>query len=547
MMIISLTLLVIAGFWIKEAEQEKRDEYLISESIYYDGDSSLDLHEIEITDNEHVTLTGTLSENDYSILVLDNPVTLVTKNEGKTYRKEETIEVMLDFSDTESISELSLLQGKRVLVEGNVVAAHTIHHTRPIVLTEAIVRMEESEVQDNIFQPLGGNAGRKNIETINKAYKNLIMGKKYKEYVNEEWEWMSPFTTYALIDINQDKIPELLIDSVDDMGEWHLALVFTYNITEGKIQFVQDIYYYSEIQYSQKYKAITFSEFRPDVVKIEDYYTTDNAELVHLFSVGWDKTVAEDYNFFNTPDMESQKISEEELKKYFSELMLIEFLPFSNMEEGEVEGNSISTDYLHNLLRAFKDEDEEKIKDIWQNEETRKFVINMENEYIKLYSDEEKSKGVGVYKFNNGDYGFYYGDYENSLRNGNGIWIGKDMENNIWYDYRGEWKENYPNGQGTYRWLMEGNTLRIHRGRFFNGKAEGKLELEQLRENGKRYHAVFYAKDGIPEEITDEELIGNFKKEEGLYIYAISEEEPKVCWKSIDGWRIAVHGATKTD
>lgn len=186
----------------------------------------------------------------------------------------------------------------------------------------------------------------------------------------------------------------------------------------------------------------------------------------------------------------------------------------------------------------------DEMKKIWNSSRTAELVDKMEEDKLILKLD--NSMGIGLYKvINLGDveeHVFYYGEYDGEKRAGEGIWFGKDTVEDIWFYYEGEWKEDYPNGKGVYHWEFD-NYVRDNIGQFVNGVAEGEMEMAWTQD-GRDYFARFSTDNGEPNEITDQDLLSLFQKWEGHYIYAVSEEEPRRCWYTTKGWKLAVRGAT---
>ena len=154
-----------------------------------------------------------------------------------------------------------------------------------------------------------------------KAYDDLLESKAYNDYTSE---WMAEPESYSIVDINQDQIPELLVHSASDGFGWFNALLFVYDRDEQKVKMVQDIYYYAAIQYSEKYKAITFSEVRSSMMYGgRGFYTLDGTELTYAFTVGWDSEGDRTYYFISEAD-EKKEITEAQSDAYFDELTEIQ-------------------------------------------------------------------------------------------------------------------------------------------------------------------------------------------------------------------------------
>lgn len=154
------------------------------------------------------------------------------------------------------------------------------------------------------------------------TYDYLLESGDYKNYTSD---WMAAPESYSILDINQDQVPELMIHSADNTG-WSNTLLYAYDPESQTVKMVQDIYHYADIQYSDEYKAITFSEVRSALMYGgQDYYTLDGAELTYEFSVGWESDGTHDgIGYYIYRDDKRTEISEAESDAYFGELTAVE-------------------------------------------------------------------------------------------------------------------------------------------------------------------------------------------------------------------------------
>lgn len=166
------------------------------------------------------------------------------------------------------------------------------------------------------------------------AYQKLMNEKKYRQYTDN---WTAPANTYAIIDINQDNIPELLINGLEEHDDWGWALLYTYDLSTDEVKLLENIYYYDQIRYSPKYKAIEYTELRPSrSIGSSDFYTVKDNQFVHSFSVVWEYSDSSDSREFHLsfPDEndENKSITEEESYAYNEELLQIDFKPIPYTE-----------------------------------------------------------------------------------------------------------------------------------------------------------------------------------------------------------------------
>lgn len=179
----------------------------------------------------------------------------------------------------------------------------------------------ESQKQEEEQDSDDGQDVEATAAAARKAYDDLLESKAYNDYTSE---WMAEPESYSIVDINQDQIPELLVHSASDGFGWFNALLFVYDRDEQKVKMVQDIYYYAAIQYSEKYKAITFSEVRSSMMYGgRGFYTLDGTELTYAFTVGWDSEGDRTYYFIAEGD-EKKEITEAQSDAYFDELIEIQ-------------------------------------------------------------------------------------------------------------------------------------------------------------------------------------------------------------------------------
>lgn len=155
------------------------------------------------------------------------------------------------------------------------------------------------------------------------SYDYLLESGDYKNYTSG---WMAVPESYSILDINQDQIPELMIHSASDDYGWSNTLLFAYDSETQEAKMVQDIYHYLDVQYSNKYKAIAFSEMRSAIMYGgQDFYTLDGTELTCAFSVGWESTgTADNIEYYYFCDDVRTVITEAQSKAYFDELTDIE-------------------------------------------------------------------------------------------------------------------------------------------------------------------------------------------------------------------------------
>lgn len=215
-------------------------------------------------------------------------------------------------------------------------------------------------IQENLLDVCEGFDSE--ADDIVDVYNAFINEKKYEQFIDE---WVLPATEYAILDINQDGIPELLINSEWDI-EWRNTLIFSYDVVSEEVVFIKDIYHCYDIRYSSKYRAIEYTDIKPStMLGISSFDTVEAKELVNLFVIGRDTVYlegdkTETYNFIHIFGEGEEQIKDEERQEYFSELNTVEFteLPIdipNNMQEElrEILTTSISDPILNFLYDDF--------------------------------------------------------------------------------------------------------------------------------------------------------------------------------------------------
>lgn len=175
--------------------------------------------------------------------------------------------------------------------------------------------------------------------------------------------------------------------------------------------------------------------------------------------------------------------------------------------------------------------------------------------YFPENTADDHGMGTGIYTFGEGYYYFYYGNYANGERTGNGVIFIKNGE----YQYtvfEGEWANDAPNGYGEERIENEKSTndyvvhSKVKHGNLKEGLWDGKVEVI-LTDGSGSYDLSFEAVSGIPTEDKTEEI--NYELwwfdmsdlDDGEYVYAYEyNENTGSCWyaKVKRGKRLGIYG-----
>lgn len=142
-------------------------------------------------------------------------------------------------------------------------------------------------------------------------------------------------------------------------------------------------------------------------------------------------------------------------------------------------------------------------------------MIGDEGSYIYMPKGGKTGKGIGYYAFNGCDCNeWYYGDYKEAVREGNGIWyyVNPEMgEDGALYKevYTGEWSEDKPNGKGHQCTASGDKVYKDQKFTVKNGLFEGTYKIKDKLEDGTKVTGKYTLTDGKYKTISDEELIAN--------------------------------------
>lgn len=141
-------------------------------------------------------------------------------------------------------------------------------------------------------------------------------------------------------------------------------------------------------------------------------------------------------------------------------------------------------------------------------------MIGDAGSYVYIPEGGTTGKGIGYYSFEGCDCDeWYYGDYKDGVREGNGTWyfVSNDMgDGNLYKEvYTGEWSGDKPNGTG-HQYIASGDT--VHTDQDFtvkDGLFYGTYQITDTLEDGTQVSGSYTLTDGKYQTISDEELIAN--------------------------------------
>lgn len=164
-------------------------------------------------------------------------------------------------------------------------------------------------------------------------YIDFLKAQEYESYISD-WIFGEP-THYAILDIDEDGIDELIITGGDGMGFYNL-IVFGYDrklkeiypisnidsvtYREGKENYV--FQYYGGLNYSQSHKALVLSELRTgSVFGGLGYFTIKNRELVSDFGIWYEYDYQTNKTTYGYSESGNRTVvDEDEYQEYLNEL-----------------------------------------------------------------------------------------------------------------------------------------------------------------------------------------------------------------------------------
>ena len=232
--------------------------------------------------------------------------------------------------------------------------------------------------------------------------------------------------------------------------------------------------------------------------------------------VDYEKLVEDVINeLFEDEDYETVKKLADDFKETFPDMNLDDML--SELETLEQEAaqkkalmltvfDYMSAEDYDAMLDVDGSEEADAVRDI--------LIAHDKTSYIYIPDDDgtHTGTGVGIYLWGDDSYYFYYGDFTDGSREGNGCIFKTFL---YWgtttYVFTGEWKKDTPNGYGNVYTKNDLNgTIKNYYGELINGLWNGHINctLTQAywmngRGEDEEWNLSFNAVNGIPTEISD--------------------------------------------
>jgi len=278
----------------------------------------------------------------------------------------------------------------------------------------------------------------------------------------------------------------------------------------------------SEYAIEQFRNALIFNEQNKNAYWgiVEAYEELDNEDgVLETLNLGFEKTddanmqFKADYILSERARIQAEE--EERLREEAEELAL---------EESKNE-------LLEELYLCFETQKADDIKELIREER----FINLSDEVIGkdksfYYGDKDgegKRNGKGLAVYADGFY--YFGDYVDDLRKGNGMWIRatySDSSSIGSYIYEGEWDNDMPNGQGSSttayyakRVGAQGMTKQVVTGNYVNGLENGTMSLSGSLKSGGNVKYTYSCENGLAKKASNDD-----SGVRGQYIIAVSKD-----------------------
>lgn len=174
------------------------------------------------------------------------------------------------------------------------------------------------------------------------------------------------------------------------------------------------------------------------------------------------------------------------------------------------------TNTMQAALEAIESDNAQALYDLQLSEEGQALakLVGDEGSYIYIPEGSTSGKGIGFYSFAGCDCDqWYYGDYVEGKREGNGIWyfLGISASDGSLYKevYNGQWSGDLPNGTG-HQTIVIGETVRTNQDfQVTNGLFNGTYPINDTLEDGTTVSGSYTIQDGKYVTISDEELSAN--------------------------------------
>ena len=228
-------------------------------------------------------------------------------------------------------------------------------------------------------------------------------------------------------------------------------------------------------------------------------------------------------DLFDSEDYDTIKKLVNELKEILPDMNLEDIL--SNIESLKQQAAQkqallitvfeyMSVEDYDSMLDVDGSDEAEAVRDILTEQERTSCI------YIPDDDGTLTGMGAGIYLLENGSYYFYYGDFADGIREGNGSVFMK-MNGTYKYIFTGEWMNDAPNGIG-YIYKKSKDFAYYFKGELINGLWNGRIEVTYT--DNLEWDVSFNATNGIPDALENKEdyyTILNIETTDNMVSYKI--------------------------
>ena len=227
-------------------------------------------------------------------------------------------------------------------------------------------------------------------------------------------------------------------------------------------------------------------------------------------------------DLFDNEDYETIRKLADELKESFPDINFDYVL--SNIEILEQQAAQREA-LLATVFDYMSVEDYDSMLDIYGSS----FLAEQEKKSFIYIPDDDGSHtgtGVGIYlfdnEFNDVNYYFYYGDFVNGIRDGNGS-IFKKIDYTYKYIFTGKWQNDAPNGTGYVYFDTDYDSITVN-GELVDGLWNGYTSYKWNVYDTNEYDLSFNAVNGIPDEVSDKEGYYEVSRNGTEYNFLINQD-----------------------
>lgn len=233
-------------------------------------------------------------------------------------------------------------------------------------------------------------------------------------------------------------------------------------------------------------------------------------------------------DLFDNEDYETIRKLADELKEAFPDINFGDIL--SNIEILEQQAAQRQA-LLVTVFDYMSVEDYDSMLEIYGSYEANAVSFLAEQEkknYIYIPDDDgsHTGTGVGIYlfdnKFNDINYYFYYGDFVNGIRDGNGS-VFKKIDYTYKYIFTGKWQNDAPNGAGYVYFDTDYDSITVN-GELVDGLWNGYTSYKWNVYDTDEYDLSFNAVNGIPDEVSDKEGYYEVSRNGTEYNFLINQD-----------------------